>query len=76
MKNFYMDFTGIIIDLIDKVQTLYEWFLRMFGHIVHLIEKVKEIVLDFIEFIKDAISNEEDLQTFLKNYSDNEHYFI
>jgi phage-related minor tail protein len=71
-----MDLTGVMINLIDKVQALYEWFVRIFGHVVHLIEKVKEIVLDFIEFIKDAVSSEEDLQAFLKNYSDNEHYFI
>lgn len=71
-----MDFTGILINLIDRVQALYEWFTRMFGHIIDLIAKVKEMVLDFIQFITEALNNEEDLQAFLKNYSDNEHYFI
>lgn len=71
-----MNTTEVLIGIIDRVQTVYEWFLKMFGHLVDLVKRVKKIVLDFVEFLKDLLYGKEDLQAFMKNYNETEHYFI
>ncbi|WP_372473506.1 hypothetical protein AB4865_11860 [Capnocytophaga sp. ARDL2] len=71
-----MKTTEILISIIDRIQTVYEWFLKMFGHLVEMIKRVKEIVLDFIDFVKDLMYGKEDVQSYLKNYNESEHFFI
>ena len=40
-----MSATDAIIAVIDRFQSLYEWFLKIFGRIVDLFERFKEFIL-------------------------------
>lgn len=71
-----MNATDAIIAVIDRFQSLYEWFFRILGQIVDLFERFKEFILNLVEYVIDTFDSEEDVQTFLKNYLDNEHSFI
>lgn len=71
-----MDTTNAVIAIIDRFQSIYEWFLRVLGSIVDLFERFKEFILKLVEYVIDTFDNEEDAQAFLKNYLDNEHSFI
>ncbi|MDO5636425.1 MAG: hypothetical protein Q4G18_04165 [Myroides sp.] len=71
-----MDTTNAVIAIIDRFQAIYEWFLRILGHIVDLFERFKEFILKLVEYVIDTFDNEADAQAFLKNYLDNEHSFI
>lgn len=71
-----MDYNEIIIALVDKAQSLYEWLVKMFGHIVDWFERLKNFVIDLVLYLKDKFSSQEEINTFLKNYLDNEHSFI
>ncbi len=71
-----MDYNEIIISLVDKAQTLYEWLVRFFGHIVDWFERLKNFILDIVYYIKDKLRTEDEIEAFLKNYIDNEHIFI
>ncbi|MBA5792787.1 hypothetical protein H1R17_01955 [Flavobacterium sp. xlx-214] len=71
-----MNVTDAVISIIDRFQSLYEWFLKIFGRIVDLFERFKEFILSLVEYVLETFDNEEDVQAFLKNYLDNEHSFI
>lgn len=71
-----MNTTNAIIAIIDRFQSLYEWFLRILGRIVDLFERFKEFILNLVEYVINNFDTEEDASNFLKNYLDNEHSFI
>jgi len=71
-----MNTTNAIIAIIDRFQALYDWFLRIIGHVVDLFERFREFILSLVEYVLDNFATEEDAQNFLKNYLDNEHSFI
>ncbi|WCM41852.1 hypothetical protein MG290_13040 [Flavobacterium sp. CBA20B-1] len=71
-----MDTTNAVIAIIDRFQSIYEWFLRILGNVIDLFERFKEFILKLVEYVIDTFSSEEDAQAFLKNYLDNEHSFI
>lgn len=71
-----MNTTNAIIAIIDRFQSLYEWFLRIMGRVIDLFERFKEFILSLVEYVLDNFDTEEDTHNFLKNYLDNEHSFI
>ncbi|MEG0916900.1 MAG: hypothetical protein RSF68_07795 [Myroides sp.] len=71
-----MNTTNAIIAIIDRFQSLYEWFLRILGRVVDLFERFKEFILNLVEYVINNFDTEEDANNFLKNYLDNEHSFI
>ncbi|KAA5538366.1 hypothetical protein [Paenimyroides baculatum] len=71
-----MNTTNAIISIIDRFQSLYEWFLRILGRVVDLFERFKEFILNLVEYVINNFDTEEDASNFLKNYLDNEHSFI
>lgn len=71
-----MSTTNAVIAIIDRFQTIYEWFLRILGQVVDLFERFKEFILKLVEYVIETFDSEEDAQSFLKNYLDNEHSFI
>ncbi|MEG1021591.1 MAG: hypothetical protein RSE50_08735 [Myroides sp.] len=71
-----MNTTNAIIAIIDRFQSLYEWFLRILGRVVDLFERFKEFILNLVEYVINNFDTEEDASNFLKNYLDNEHSFI
>ena len=71
-----MNTTNAIIAIIDRFQSLYEWFLRTLGRVVDLFERFKEFILNLVEYVINNFDTEEDASNFLKNYLDNEHSFI
>lgn len=71
-----MNPTNTVIAIIDRFQSLYEWFLRILGHVVDLFERFKEFILKLVEYVIETFDSKEDAQAFLKNYLDNEHSFI
>jgi len=75
IKN-VMDYTDIIIRIIDRCQFIYEWFVRLFGHVVDLFDKIKNWILDLVYYIKDKITTENEIETFLKNYIENDQLFV
>ncbi len=71
-----MNTTNAIIAIIDRFQSLYEWFIRILGRVVDLFERFKEFILNLVEYVLDNFDTEEDAHNFLKNYLDNGHSFI
>jgi len=71
-----MNTTNAIIAIIDRFQSLYEWFLHILGRVVDLFERFKEFILNLVEYVINNFDTEEDASNFLKNYLDNEHSFI
>lgn len=71
-----MNTTNAIIAIIDRFQSIYEWFLRILGRVVDLFERFKEFILSLVEYVISNFDTEEDAHNFLKNYLDNEHSFI
>lgn len=71
-----MNTTNAIIAIIDRFQSLYEWFLRVLGRVVDLFERFKEFILNLVEYVLNNFDTEEDVHNFLKNYLDNEHSFV
>ncbi len=71
-----MNTTNAVIAIIDRFQSLYEWFLRILGRVVDLFERFKEFILNLVEYVINNFDTEEDASNFLKNYLDNEHSFI
>lgn len=71
-----MDYTDIIIRIIDRCQFIYEWFVRLFGHVVDLFEKIKNWILDLAYTIKDKITTENEIEAFLRNYIENDQLFV
>ena len=74
--KFVMDYTDIIIKIIDRCQFIYEWFVRLFGHVVDLFEKIKNWILDLAYTIKDKITTENEIEAFLRNYIENDQLFV
>lgn len=71
-----MDYTEIVIGIIDRVQIAYEWLVKLFGQIVGLFERFKDYILDLVYTLKQKLSSQDEIDNFIKNYIDNEHYFI
>lgn len=71
-----MDITDAIISIIDRFQTLYEWFLRFLSRAIDLFERFKDFILSLVEYVVNTFDSEEDAHSFLKNYLENEHNFI
>lgn len=71
-----MDYTDIIIGIIDRCQYIYEWFVRLFGHVVDLFDKIKNWILDLAYAIKDKITTENEIERFLKNYIEDDQLFV
>lgn len=71
-----MDTANAIIAIIDRFQSLYEWFIRILGHAVDLFQRFKEFILNLVEYVLDNFDTQEDAHNFLKNYLDTEHSFI
>lgn len=71
-----MDYTEIIIGIIDRVQIAYEWLVKLFGQIVGLFERFRDYILDLVYTIKHKFVSQDEIDNFIKNYIDNEHYFI
>ena len=62
-----MNTTNAIIAIIDRFQSLYEWFIRILGRVVDLFERFKEFILNLVEYVLDNFDTEEDAHNFLKN---------
>ena len=71
-----MDYNEMLIALVDKAQSLYEWLVKMFGHIVDWFERLKNLIIDLVLFLRDKFSSQDEIDAFLKNYLENEHFFI
>lgn len=71
-----MDYTDIIIKIIDRCQVIYEWFVRLFGNVLDLFEKIKTFILELVEYVKEKFDSEIEIEAFLKNYIENEHIFV
>lgn len=71
-----MNYTDIIIRIIDRCQIIYEWFVRLFGNVIDLFEKIKDFILELVEYIQEKFSSEVEIENFLKNYIENEHIFV
>lgn len=71
-----MNVTDAIISIIDRFQSLYEWFLKFIGHVVDLFDRFKSFILSLVEYLIETFDSQEDANAFLKNYLDNEHSFI
>ncbi|HLV46950.1 MAG TPA: hypothetical protein VKY32_07905 [Flavobacterium sp.] len=71
-----MNYTDIIIAIIDRTQIIYEWFVKIFGYIADWFDRFKDFILDLVETIKDKFFTKEDLDAYLKNYLETEHNFI
>lgn len=71
-----MDYTDVIIRIIDRCQIIYEWFIRLFGHVVDLFAKIKDFILDLVYYIKDKFTTENEIEAFLKNYIENDQLFV
>ncbi len=74
--KFVMDYTDIIIRIIDRCQFIYEWFVRLFGHVVDLFDKIKNWILDLAYAIKDKITTENEIEKFLRNYIEDDQLFV
>lgn len=72
-----MDYTEILINIVDKAQALYEWLVRFVGYAVDLFIKFKDFILELAYTIKEKLQRgDDDIEIFLKNYIENEHSFI
>ena len=79
--KFVMDYTDIIIRIIDRCQFIYEWFVRLFGHVVDLFDKIKNsnnymINKKIAYAIKDKITTENEIEKFLRNYIEDDQLFV
>jgi len=71
-----MDCTDIMIKIIDRCQTIYEWFVRLFGNVVDLFARIKDFVLDLVYYVKNKFSTESEIEAFLRNYLEDEQLFV
>ncbi len=71
-----MDYTDILINIIDKVQAIYEWFVRVFGEVAGWFERFKNFILDLVSIIKAQFTGKHNLEAILENYLETEQIFI
>lgn len=65
-----------LINLIEIVQAIYDFCLKVLAFCVRSINKVRLWVIQFIDYIYKLLAKPEDLEYLLSNYQDEEHYFI